>query len=248
MTSTLRLSMAAALSLALAAPALAQSSGTSGQTQGQATGQAQMTMPPATATADADAQAQADFAAQTRAHKLIESVKQKGAKTSAEARAKTEAKLETAAMKCDEQEQSAGDAKVAARLAAEFKMTTEQIMAEKQTLGCSWGQLMIAHCLDANANTELTVAQLWQMHQDGTGWGQISAGLGLKLGEAVSAVQAEGRVAAGLAKPDGKVAVIHGDGARAGASASVGANAGVHAGGAQVGAQSGIGVGLKIKP
>ena len=246
MTSTRMLSMATVLSLALAAPVLAQSAGTSGQAQSQATGQAEMKAPAATATADAQAQASAE--AELHARKTLETIQEKGARVSAEARAKSETRLEAAAKKTDEQARAAGDAKVATRLAAEFGMSVEQMQSEKQALGCSWGQLMIAHSLDANAKTDVTASQLVQLHQEGTGWGQIAAGLGLKLGEAVSAVQAEGRVAAGLAKPDGKCAVIHGEGARAGVSAGVGAGAGLHAGGVQAGTQTGLGVGVKIKP
>src|SRR6185503_7077581 len=127
-----------------------------------------------------------------------------------------------------------GSTTVAGRLAAEFGMTTDELMSEHQAIGCSWGDLMIAHSLHANAGAEASVAQLIQLRREGTGWGQIAAGLGLKLGQVVSAVQAEGKVASGLAKPDGKVAVIRGDGTRAsaGAGASAGVKAAVPAGGA----------------
>jgi hypothetical protein len=236
---------AAALALALTAPALAQQA-VSGQAQGQATSQAEV-KPMSSATTDA--QAQADVAATLEAQQRMAAVKDKGAKVSADARAKAEAKLEASAKKTDAEAQR-GEGRVAERLAVEFGMTADALMAEKQELGCSWGELMIAHSLDANTTTEITTAQLVQLRKDGTGWGQIAAGLGLKLGEAVSAAQAESRVAAGLAKPDGKVAVIHGEGAHAGLGAQAGANAGVRAGGTQVGANAGagVGVGVKVKP
>ena len=265
--------MVAVLSLTLTVPVLAQSAGAGGQAQGQANGQAELKAKPATATANADAQAQANAEAELKSHKAtasadaeakanteaelkarksLQNIKEKGAKVSAEARANSEAKLEAAANKTDDEAEKAGEAKVAARLASEFKMSTDEIMAEKQELDCSWGQLMIAHSLDANSKADVTATQLMELRHDGTGWGQIAAGLGLKLDEAVSAVQTESRVAAGLAKPDGKVAVIHGEGARAGVSAGVGAGAGAKAGGLQAGAQTGVqtglGVGVKIKP
>lgn len=246
MTRIAMFALAAALCLTLAAPTFAQSAGAGGQMQGQTSGQAGMKETQAGVAADAQAQASAE--AKLEAHKTLTAVKDKGARVSADARAKAEAKLEAAAKKADNEARARGDARVAARLAAEFGMTADALMAEKQALGCSWGELMIAHSLDANTKTEITVAQLIELRQEGTGWGQIAAGLGLKLGEAVSAVQAEARVAAGLAKPDGKVAVIHGEGARAGIAANAGANASVRAGGVQAGAQTGVGAGLKIKP
>lgn len=249
-------SLAAALSVALAAPSLAQSAGAGGQAQNQTSGQAKTKdaqLNPALdsqtqASAEADAQAQASANAMLEAHKTLTAVKDKGANVSAGARAKADAKLKAAAAKTDQEASSGGDARVAARLAAEFGTTADALMAERQSLGCSWGELMIAHSLDANTSTEITVSQIFELRQEGTGWGQIAAGLGLKLGEVVSAAQAEARVATGLAKPDGKVAVIHGEGARAGLAANAGTNAGLHAGGAQAAAQAGVGVGVKIKP
>jgi len=103
---------------------------------------------------------------------------------------------------------------------------------------------MIAHTLAANATDGVTVEQLIAMHQTGTGWGQIAAGMGLSLGDVISAVNAEQRVADGLARADGKVAVIHGEGARAGLGAGLGANAGPGAKGLGVGA--GVGGGIKL--
>src|SRR5207244_1169896 len=117
---------------------------------------------------------------------------------SAAARAKAEARLEASAKRADDEAKATGDAKVAARLATEFGMTAEALMAEKNDLSTSWGQLMIAHSLAANSKTDLTVAQLIQLRGE-MGWGQIAAGLGLKLGETVSAVRAESKVATGTA-------------------------------------------------
>jgi len=248
------LPMAGVLALALAAPGVGQADDTKAQAQGQAQGQSstqtEMKAPPAQISsesqAQANAEAQASAEAQLKARKTIDAIKQKGAQTSTQARAKAEAKLSAAAKKTNDDARGQGEANVAGRLAAEFGMTSEQLTSEQQTLGCSWGELMIAHSLQANSKTEVTAGQLVELHKEGTGWGQIAAGLGLKLGEAVSAVQAEGRVAAGLAKPDGKVAVIRGDGAHAGVGA--GTHVGAQAAGGQAAAQAGVGVGVKIKP
>ena len=86
------------------------------------------------------------------------------------------------------------------------------------------------------------------MQKTGMGWGEIAAGLGLNLGETVSAVQSEGKVAGGTVKADGKIAVAHGEGAKAGLGLGVKTNAATQAGGAKVGATAGVGAGVKIKP
>ena len=200
------------------------------------------------AQASVAAQAQADAGAKVDARKTLERIKERGAKTSSTARAKAESKIEAVATKTNEDAAVNGSAAIATRLAAEFGMTADQLNAERDAYGCSWGALMIAHSLDANTSTDVTAAQLVQLNKEGTGWGQIAAGLGLKLGHVVSAVQAEGRVAAGLAKPDGKVANIGSDGTRAGVGAGAAASAAVPAGGASATAQTGVGVGVKIKP
>ena len=136
--------------------------------------------------------------------------------------------------------------KVSSRLATEFGMTGEALVAEKNDLGASWGQLMIAHTLMANSKTEIATKELVDMHQQGMGWGKIAAGLGLKLGEVVSAVNAESRVASGLAKADGKVAVIHGEGAKVGLGLA--AKAGAQGGKEKIGANVGVETGVKVKP
>jgi hypothetical protein len=223
------------------------------KSQGQSStpGEALPPSPPAdqaspTAQAAVDAHAQADAQATIEARKTMDRIKERGAKVSKQARAKAESKIDAVSTKTGEDAAVHGSATVAGRLAAEFGMSTDEIMAEQQALGCSWGALMIAHSLDANTSTDVTAAQLVQLHKEGTGWGQIAAGLGLNLGHVVSAVQAEGRVAAGLAKPDGKVAAIRGDGTRANVGA--GAAAGAAAGGVSAATRSGVGVGVKIKP
>lgn len=272
------LPMTALLTVALASPGVAGTAGSADQTQGKAAVQSQgkaaggaqeksPSQPPAQETTpdqtqsseqageksplaqgSVEAQAQADAEARLEARKTLDGIKQRGTKVSSEARAKADARLKAVATKTNEDAAAQGTATVAGRLAAEFGMSADQLMAEWRALGCSWGELMIAHSVDANTSAEVSVAQLIELRKEGTGWGQIAAGLGLKLGQVVSAVQAEGRVAAGLAKPDGKVAVIRGEGARAGVGAGAGASAAVPAGGASATAQTGVGVGVKIKP
>jgi len=106
--------------------------------------------------------------------------------------------------------------------------------------------LMIAHSLAANG-TDVTIDQLFGMRTtDHLGWGQIANGMGLKLGNVVSAVKSEGKVATGQSTGDGKVATMHGSGAKGastthGSSSTHGASSthGQSAGGMGAGAGAG---------
>ncbi|MBI5710510.1 MAG: hypothetical protein HZC42_09435 [Candidatus Eisenbacteria bacterium] len=236
--------LAALMTLALAALASAQSGSANGSASGQATGAIEAKKGEASASAGATAEASAS--AEASFEKMKQDIEAKGAKVSAEARAKAEAKLEATAKRVDE-DATRGEQTVAGRLAKEFGMTVQALLDEKSQLDLSWGQLMIAHTLEANAKADVTVQQLVEMHGDGMGWGQIAAGLGLKLGDAVSAVNSEGRVAAGEVRADGRVAVIHGEGARAGLGVGAGAGLGLQGGGKGVGGGVGGGLGADIK-
>ena len=154
-------------------------------------------------------------------------VKHRAEKVSAKLRASADKKMDLSAQDVDRATISAGETKVAERLGTQFGMSAEAITAEKNALNTSWGNLTIAHTLAANAGEGVTSENLVQMHSAGMGWGQIAAGLGLKLGEAIRAVRAEDHVANGRAKATGKVAVIHHEGTRAGKEKSTGHGAGM---------------------
>jgi len=113
-----------------------------------------------------------------------------------------------------------GDAKIAERLAVEFGTTPDALTAEKNEVKTSWGQLMIAHALMANGTQAVTAKQLFDLRNEGMSWGQIATGMGLKVGDVVKAAKEEARVAKGLQKADGTVAVVHGAGSKFGASGS----------------------------
>lgn len=231
-----------AVAALVATVAAAQSGSASGQatSQGQGSASTPSTQVSSGAEATTSAQATVDVSA------LRQRVTEKASKIPAQARTKADARLDAVASKTDEAASKQGESTVAARLAGEFGMSSEALAAEKQTLGTSWGNLMIAHTLASNTKTDLTVAQLIAMKQGGMGWGQIAAGLGLNLGSSISSVMAENRVAAGLAKADGKVAVIHSEGARTGAGAAAGLHAGAAAGAAGANAHAGAGLGIKV--
>jgi hypothetical protein len=195
---------------------------------------------PTDAKASTEAKASADAAA------TLKTVREKGATVDAKAREKFEAQLTASAKEVEIDAAVAGDQKVAERLAAELGMSADALIAEKNEIGTSWGQLMIAHTLKANATAEVTAKQIFDLRAEGMGWGQIAHGLGLKLGEALGAVKAEGRVARGLVKADGKVHPIHGPGSRMGANigASAGVKAGIKGAGSSGQAKAGVDLGV----
>lgn len=201
-------------------------------------------------TTAASASEHMDAAAKARLEAIRQRLLDRSAKVSVESRTRAEGQIEASAKEIDAHASGDGETKVAGRLGKEFGMTGDAVIAEKQSLGASWGDLTIAHALAANATSGATVNDLVALKQDGMGWGQIAAGLGLKLGAVVSGVKAESQVARGLAKADGHAtAALHGAAPRADAGAKVGANAGVGKGvSAGAGVNAGVKVGGKIKP
>lgn len=101
-----------------------------------------------------------------------------------------------------------GQAKVAARLAAEFGTTEEALLDQKAEHGLSYGELVIAHTLLANSSAGVTLVDLMDLRSEGLGWGAIAFGLRFHMEDFEDAIKAEGRVAMGLTKADGKAAVI----------------------------------------
>ena len=204
--------------IALPLVALAQSSAPpSGQTPptGQATPPTSTQSTPSTDTQSTpvpatqpQAQASSETQAKAEVQAKLDAILAKGEKTPAKTRADVDAKLAATTRKVDDNAAKEGEPKTAERLSAEFGLSTEAISTEKQQLGASWGELMILHTIAANTSTDLTPTQIFQMRSAGKGWAQISAGMGLKLGDVVNAAQSEGKIAMGLTKSEGKVAVI----------------------------------------
>jgi len=143
-------------------------------------------------------------------HRLADAVRLQAARVSGEARASAEAVLHANARHVDAIA-STGEARVAARLAAEFGARPAALRAERARLHLSWGELAIAHTLAANAHPALPVAALAQARGAGCDWSALAAALALDLGGCVNAVREEARVATGLTPPDGRIARIASD-------------------------------------
>ncbi len=111
--------------------------------------------------------------------------------------------------------------------------------AERAQYARGWGELLVAHTLMANAKTDATLTDLFTMRSQGMGWGAIAAGMNLQLGDVVTAMKSEQRVAMGLEKGDGKPAMI----ASGSATTKVKANAKPSAKAEVKASAAGVGVG-----
>lgn len=191
--------------LACAASAFAQSSDPASSTKPSSPSTDQSATP--AVSAETAAQAQVSQKAPV-SNPAIDKVKERGMKASAKERTDVDKKLDLIEKEIQTESTTKGDGEVAGRISSEFGMTADAFTAERAQYGRGWGELMVAHTLMANAKTDATLADLFTMRSQGMGWGQIAAGMNLQLGEVVTAIKAEQRVAMGLEKGDGKPAMI----------------------------------------
>jgi len=242
--------LGSAVAVTVVAAAIAQTETPSGG-QGSDASQTQSTQPttspsetaPPASTPPAQASGIATEKAKPKLTPAVEKAMAKGRSVDAKQREDVDKKLDEIEKQIETEASSKGDATVAGRIAGEFGLTADALTAERTQYGRGWGEILVAHTIFANAKGDLTIADVYQMRSEGMGWGQITHGLDLNLGELVSAVRTEGRVATGLTKPDGKPAIIH-----AGGKAAVDTKTAVkteHTKGAAA-AGAGVGVGVDL--
>jgi hypothetical protein len=111
-------------------------------------------------------------------------------------------------VRIDKQAVDQGQRAAAAKLAAQFSTSADALADEKGRLGWSWGEMMIACTLLSNSEKGVTLSDLATLRSDGLSWGAIAYGLRFRLEDFEDALKAQGKVAMGLAKPDGKAATI----------------------------------------
>ena len=135
--------------------------------------------------------------------------RERGKGVTAKETATVDKQLTTVAKQVDDLAAKAGDATVAGRLASDFGVSSDALLAEKAKYNTGWGDLMIAHTLASNTLTGVTLDEVMAMRTtDAMGWGSIASGLDLKLGNVVSGVKSEAKVAMGASRADGKPAKI----------------------------------------
>lgn len=138
----------------------------------------------------------------------LRAVRERAESMPSDARRETDKRIAITVERVNKEASDHGQTTMAARLAAEFKLTEESLLDEKAEHGLSWGEVMIAHTLLANAGAGLTIVDLAQLRREGLGWGAIAFGLQFHMEDFEDAIKAEGRVAMGLSKADGKAATI----------------------------------------
>lgn len=135
-------------------------------------------------------------------------VRERAESMPSDARRETDKRIALTVERVNKEASDRGQTTMAARLAAEFKLTEEALLDEKAEHSLSWGEVMIAHTLLANTGAGLTIVDLAQLRREGLGWGAIAFGLQFHMEDFEDAIKAEGRVAMGLSKADGKAATI----------------------------------------
>ncbi len=108
----------------------------------------------------------------------------------------------------DKQAADKGQRSVAARLAAQFSTSADALADEKGRLGWSWGEMMIACTLLSNSEKGVSLSDIATLRSEGLSWGAIAYGLRFRLEDLEDAIKAQGKVAMGLSKPDGKAVEI----------------------------------------
>jgi hypothetical protein len=137
----------------------------------------------------------------------LDAIKVRGEEVSAEVRLKYEDRIAALAQQVDLEAQ-ANPEPVVGRLATEFRVKANTLLAEHERVGGSWGDLMIAHTLRSNVRFAINASQIFDLHTEGMSWTMVAHGLSLDVDRFVAAVESEHRVALGESAADGKVPVI----------------------------------------
>lgn len=236
-------SLAAALLLAVAGVATA---GAGGNLDGNTSGGA------AAGSNEGSAQVQSATSAEvttpeadlSRIEARLKAIRDRAKGLVAKERDAVEKQIASSAKNVDIEASAQGEAAVSSRLASDFNVTAEALIAERAAFEAGWGELMVAHTLLANTTAGLEAEHLFRLRGEGMGWAQIAHGLGIKPKGFASAVRAEALVAAGSAKPDGVPARVA---TGANASTSTRVEAAATAGQTSVGTSSTGGVGVTTR-
>lgn len=112
----------------------------------------------------------------------------------------TDKRIATTVARVNQEARDRGQATMAARLAAEFKLTEESVLDEKAEYSLNWGEYTIAHTLLAQSPAGLALVDLVQLRKEGLTWGAIAFGLQFHMEDFEDMLKAEGKVAMGLPK------------------------------------------------
>jgi hypothetical protein len=112
-----------------------------------------------------------------------------------------EKRIHATVAKVNDSVKGQGQTALAGRLAPGFGMTGEALLDEKGRLGWTWGDMVVAHALLANAARTVTLVDLETLRSDGLGWAPIAFGLKFHMEDLEDVIKAGGKIAAGLSGP-----------------------------------------------
>lgn len=156
------------------------------------------TLPGAARAGAVDADSTADDAPAARAD--LSEVRDRAESMPIDRRNDIDKRIHVTLERVDREATDMGQTKVAARLAREFGMSSGALFQEKGEHGLSWGELLIAHTLLANATVKIDLLDLASLREEGLSWGAIAFGLRFRLEDLEETIKKEGRVAMGLSK------------------------------------------------
>ena len=138
----------------------------------------------------------------------LRAVRQRAMSMPVDARVDMDKRIAATVERVNRRASEQGQSAVAARLAAEFSVPGEALLDVKGTHGWSWGDVMIAYTLLANTPQGVGPPDLASLRSEGLGWAAIAYGLQFRMEDFEEAVKAQGRVAMGWSKADGKAETI----------------------------------------
>jgi len=89
---------------------------------------------------------------------------------------------------------SRGQANTASKLAVQFSVSAEALLAEKAEYGFTWGEVVIAHRLQENAAVAIDIASLSHLREEGLSWGAIAYGLRFHLEDLEEVIKSGGKI------------------------------------------------------
>jgi hypothetical protein len=138
----------------------------------------------------------------------LRAVRQRGQSMPIDARVDMDKRIAATVERVNRRASEQGQSAVATRLAAEFSVPREALLDVKGTHGWSWGDVMIAYTLLANTPPGAAPSDLASLRSEGLGWAAIAYGLQFRMEDFEEAIKAQGRVAMGWSKADGKAETI----------------------------------------
>ena len=126
-----------------------------------------------------------------KAQAALARIRARAGELDAKSKDEAEKSLKEAAGQIDAANAKKANVEVAGRLAAEYGGIPELYVGEHDRLKTGWGELAIAHTILSSTKTTVTIDQLYDLRQEGLGWGQIAHGLDIPAAEFTKSAHAK---------------------------------------------------------